>query len=114
MKTITIPRKDFDDVPTTMYLRVADPTKPNGFGKLLHELTPLFVYARDGADWVRFDMPREVAEARGWGDMRCACCAPEEQDSVPRAETADSFHIDTAWSEVGAWLTEHGYRRAVV
>lgn len=109
----TIPRKNHDDIPTTMFLRVKDPTKESGFDQLLHDLTPLFVYANDGADWVRWDMPREVAQACGWGDMRCDCCAPDEP-STPAAETVDSFHIDTAWSEVGGWLTEHGYRRAVV
>lgn len=113
--TITIPRKNFADIPTTMFLRVRDPQKESGFDRLLHDLTPLFVYSNMGSDWVRFDMPREVANACGWDGMRCACCAERgDEQSNAAAETVDSFHIDTAWSEVGSWLIEHGYRKAVV
>lgn len=114
MKTITIPRKDFDDVPTTMYLRVRDPRKASALEQLLHEVTPLFVYTTDGDDYVRIDVPHEVAQKYGMADMQCACCAPDEQAQVQRADTSDSVHFDTAWSEVGPWFKAHGYRKAVV
>jgi hypothetical protein len=110
--TTTIPRKDVADIPTTMFVRVQDPSQPSSLDALCHEMTPLLVYAEHGRDWVRWSMPREVARKYGLGEMRCACCADDEE-STP-AETVDAYHVDTAWSEVGPFLTTHGYRRAVV
>lgn len=111
--SITIPRKSRVDIPETVFLGIEDPSRPSGLDKLLHELTPILVYTgANGRDYVRWSMPREVAQRYGWGDMRCACCPPDEPSTV--AATVDAFHVDIAWSNTAAYLTMHGYRRAVV
>lgn len=107
----TIPRKNYDDIPETMFFRVPDPSKPSALHQLMHEMAPMFVYAHNDTDWVRWSIPRDVAQRYGFGNMQCACCSSVTPSSA--VGTVDAFHVDTAWREVGPWLEQHDYRRAV-
>lgn len=97
---IELPRKDALDVPETMFIRPRRPDDHREFEFLLPQMRPLFVYALDGQDWIRWSLPRSVAVGIGWGDMRCACCG----DGTPAGDS-ESFHVDTALKEVD-WFLE--------
>jgi hypothetical protein len=65
--------------------------------------TPLFVSAdKAGRDWVRWSMPRAVAQALGWGDMRCACCGDKSATGTEHA-----VEVDTALDEVDWWFKDN-------
>src|SRR5262245_49071154 len=98
---IELIRVDGTTVPATMFVRPRRPDDHREFEFLLPRCAPLYVYAdSEGRDWVRWALPKTVAEQLGWGEMRCACCA---------ADTAyhpndDFVHIDTAYDEVDWYL----------
>jgi len=92
--------RDFDDVLPTMFIRPQNPDDHRQFEVLLPQLTPLFVYIDDDdREWVRWSMPKEVAQQFGWGDMKCICCG----DSDTQGDEG-TFHIDTALNEVDWYL----------
>jgi len=97
---IELERKFRKDIKETMFVRPKNPDDHAEFEWLLPQCLPMFVY-RDGGgrDWVRWALPREVAEQIGWGAMKCACC-----DTSAAPEDADYFHIDTAYDEVAFFL----------
>lgn len=93
-------RVDAVGVQDVMFVRPRDPDNHTELEWLLPRCEPLFVYAdANGRDWVRWALPKAVAQAIGWGEMRCACC-----DHQPVDNKAEFFHIDTAYDEVDWYL----------
>jgi hypothetical protein len=86
-----------------MFLRPRRPDDHREFERLLPQCSPLFVYAdENGRDWVRWSIPRQVAEKMGMGNMQCACCGDTEKQT--HAST-HSYAVDTAYDEVD-WFLE--------
>jgi hypothetical protein len=88
-----------------MFLRPRDPDDHRDFERVLPWMTPLFIYQADGQDWVRWSMPKSVAQRMGF-NRGCVCCG--ESDKV-EGDVGD-VHVDTALSETDWWLTKNGYR----
>lgn len=85
----------------TMFVRPRNPDDHRQFERLLPRITPLFVYAdEDGREWVRWQVPAEVAIDMGWGDMKCACCG----DNSSAIRTEHGTQMDTAWDEISWWF----------
>lgn len=101
-----LPRKPETGVGKTMLIRPIDPNEHSQFERILPWFTPLFVWndSEVGHDWVRWSVPKDMAERMGFG-QGCACCGKEAQ---LEGEHAD-FLIDTMWSEVSFWLLKNGY-----
>jgi hypothetical protein len=95
-------RSDHHDLETTVRVRAPHPEVLRHMEKLLPWFTPLLVYRLDDEDWIRWHVPPSVAEDIGVSDG-CSCCG------TGALKTDDGFHVDTAWSETGWWLTENGY-----
>lgn len=102
--TTTLPRESFGDLVQTVFLRPRNPGDHREFERLLPWLTPLFVYAMEGDDYVRWHVPPAIGEQMGLTSSGCACCG--EKTVI---ETDKGFHVDTVWSETGWWLTANGY-----
>jgi len=101
--TTTLPRIDRSLVSTVMFIRPRRPDDHAQFEWLLPQCSPLFVYAdENGRDWVRWSLPKHVAEQIGWGDMQCACCG----DSHEQTHASEhSFAVDMAYDEID-WFLE--------
>lgn len=95
-------RSDHRDLAPTVRLRPPRPGEHRQMKKLLPWFTPILVYRIDDEDWVRWHIPYSIAEDIGISGG-CACCG----DGA--AEADNGYHVDTAWSETGWWLTENGY-----
>lgn len=92
----TLPRRTDNPYGETMFLRPRDPDDHRQFKMLLPRVTPVFIYAdENGRDWVRLEIPREVADSMGFGSMRCACCGDSEVQGNEHA-----VQLDCAWDEV--------------
>lgn len=102
--TATLPREDFADLVQTVFLRPRNPDDHREFERLLPWFTPLFVYAMDGDDYVRWHVPTAIGEKMGLDRSGCACCG--EKTVI---ETDTGYHVDTAVVETDWWLTTNGY-----
>src|SRR5262245_7710296 len=101
-KMIELVRVDGTTVPETMFVRPNRPDDHREFEFLLPRCEPLYIYAdKDGRDWVRWALPKTVAEQLGW-EMRCACCKLETP--IVESPGGDHVHIDTAYDEVDWYL----------
>jgi hypothetical protein len=100
--TTTLPRIDRSLVSTAMFIRPRKPEDHGEFEWLLPQCSPLFVYAdENGRDWVRWSLPKQVAEQLGWGEMKCACCGNTEEQTHA---SEHALAVDTAYDEVDWFL----------
>ena len=98
MLVTALPRLDRSMITTTLFLRPRRPDDHREFEMLLPHCTPLFVYAdEDGRDWLRWSLPRVVAEKVGLGDMRCDCCGEPLQGGGDHAVVIDTARDETDW-----------------
>jgi len=105
---MNLPRKDVADITEAMFVRPQRPDDHREFEILLPQCTPLFIYAdREGRDWVRWAIPKVVAENFGLGEMRCACC-----DTKAEIGPLGAYHFDTLWDEISWYFTWLGNLRA--
>jgi len=71
--------------------------------RLLPWLTPLGTFNYRGRDWIRWSMPRTLAEAYGLNE-ECECCGAQTLQGE-----VDDYLIDIAWSDTKGWLRANGY-----
>ena len=102
--TKTLPRKEQSEIEETVFLRPQRPDDHRQFEELLPWCTPLFVYANKGKNWVRWAVPKTIAEKLGLPTEGCVCCG--EKTVV---QDDGDYHVDTAWHETSWWLTANGY-----
>ncbi len=103
----TLPRKNKLYIGETRFLRPQRPDDHDDFEWLLPQCEPLFVFAdEDGRDWIRWEIPRAVADGMGWSE-KCTCCG----ESTALAETTSGVHADTAYNEVNWYLWRKRIRR---
>jgi hypothetical protein len=98
---MTLPRMEHDLIQTAMFIRPRDPDDHRQFEWLLPRCAPMFVYAdENGRDWVRWSIPRAVADQMGW-DMKCHdpnCRKTEEATHEPQhAYVADMAYDEIDW-----------------
>jgi hypothetical protein len=92
-------------VEPVMFLRPQRPDDHAQFEQLLPQCSALFVYADErGRDWVRWSIPKVVAQRYGW-DQGCDCCGKTEDAS---AGPEHAVLIDTAYDEVNWFLERVG------
>lgn len=97
--TNTIPRVNRSLIGDVMFLRPRQPADHREFEQLLPQCTPVLVYAdAAGRDWVRWAIPKPVAQRYGL-DQGCACCGKQEG-----GETEHARLVDTAYDEVDWYL----------
>lgn len=98
-----LPRVNKSLLATVMFIRPRRPDDHRQFEQVLPQCTPLLIYADErGRDWVRWSVPKTVAQRFGW-DMRCTspgCNCTEEATVAPDS----SFLVDMAWNEVDWYL----------
>jgi hypothetical protein len=93
-----VPRLARELITEAMFLRPRDPDDHRQFEEVLPQMTPLFIYADEhDRDWVRWSLPRQVAERYGWDGCRCATPGCNKAHPAPGQH---SFAVDTAWDEV--------------
>lgn len=100
-----IPRKEFSELPATMFLRPRRPQDHRDFEMILPWATPQLVYAMNDQDWVRWSIPPEMAEKFGIASGGCVCCG---HDAVAVSDDGD-YQFDTALHEINWWLAANGY-----
>lgn len=87
-----------------MLLRPRNPADHRQFEEVLPWFTPLFVWHGGGIDWVRWSVPKDMAEKMGIAGG-CVCCGKNDRVEGDMGD----YHVDTAWHETDWWLETNGY-----
>jgi len=96
-------RLDITDQPSEdrLALIAKDPDNHDDFNRILPKSTPLFVWSEtpQSSAYVRWSMPRSVAEDMGFWGKGCACCGAGGGNS------GKTWEFDTRLSQV-SWYFE--------
>lgn len=98
-------RKDFSELPATMFLRPRRTEDHREFETILPWATPQLVYMMNGQDWIRWAMPKAKADEFGLSSGGCVCCG---EDAVAISDDG-CYQFDTALLETDWWLVANGY-----